>query len=144
MKDYLKISKDCGNKGSKGCFANGVDDEYAFGVITSDGTSIMFVNIFPIGPCWIIVDIDGPNKGANADGKDVFCFIIDTNGKGIFPDGIKEYHGSTEECIKSKNMSCTAWVINNENLDYLKADTDGKCINNNSIILDGTSNITCK
>lgn len=75
---------------------------------------------------FIYVDING-NKGPNQDGVDLFAFIIYRNGlvghgrKGIIRDVGFEWN-----CLK-KTMtapdqgrgSCTAWVLQNKNLDYL-------------------------
>ena len=45
-------------------------------------------------------------------------------------------------CISEKNYQCTAWVLEYGNLDYLKADSEGKC-NDSNIILDGVTNTSC-
>ena len=81
----------------------------------------------------IKVDING-KKGKYAFGRDVFIFNITP--KGIVPAGMQ---GATAESFEDTcNMSkktdangygCTAWVLQNENLDYLHCNDlswDGK------------------
>ncbi len=138
--EFMKISKTCGYTNNAGCFDknSGLDgsDFVAYKAITADGMSL-YLDCFIA--CWIYVDIDGPNKGEGLYGKDIFGFSVTEDKQG----GIAPL-GTDSNCLKYKNFNCTHWVINHENFDYLKADANGKCINNNSIILDGTSNITCK
>ena len=63
----------------------------------------------------IYVDIDGENKGKNELGKDMFKFdILNT---GIMPEGQDTSKGKPP-CVSNKY--CTAWVIEHENMDYLK------------------------
>ena len=70
------------------------------------------------------VDLDG-DKGPNSVGRDIFFFYI-TN-KGIQPSGLpSDVTGRTfpNSCQKdnvgaSNGYGCTAWVIYNENMDYL-------------------------
>ena len=78
--------------------------------------------------CAIYVDING-EKGPNALGRDVFTFKIHKNT--ISPAGnvTEPYYYFDRVCkINAQNefwdggvngMSCTGWVIANENLDYL-------------------------
>ena len=70
----------------------------------------------------IDVDIDGPEKGKNEYGKDKFVF--DVTDKGIYPEGI-ENDDLVEQCFG--NGYCTKWVIQNDSMDYLKADSRGNC-----------------
>lgn len=141
IKPYLKIQQECGFE--KGCLTNGyvktLDgrdyaiyegrvDEYRF--ILSDGTAVWYyidANAFKDTPIIgnIKVDIDG-KKGPYTFGKDVFLFYISTNK--IVPYGtqnatIGEY-SFDYACNKSKTtdangIGCTAWVLYNENMDYL-------------------------
>ena len=59
------------------------------------------------------------SKGPNTHGKDVFVFIVTK--KDITPEGTinETNHIFADEC-SSKGRGCTAWVIFNENMDYLK------------------------
>ena len=119
MVEFMKISKNCKLNSGEGCFStttNGGmlanvagkpefdfhDDAYKF--ITADGTSVY------IGLGWIVVDIDGPNKGPYEEGKDCFFFEI-KNGQ-IVPSSYLT--GTTPK------VQMTKWVLENDNLDYLK------------------------
>ena len=140
--EFMKISKDCGF--DEGCFSsapllasNGgtYDDNYLSGlqqrqcymVTLSDGTSLGFegkVN----GMEKIRVDIDGPNKGTNQSGKDIFDFSIyvsenrasldEANLNQLYPSNALGIGGSPKYCDPYQYE--TTWVIENGNLDYLK------------------------
>lgn len=139
---YLNVSKDCG--ANEGCFQKGAVKtldgrnyiEYDKRttepkIILADGTSVMFyANIFDNPncdasmPCGNIkVDIDGL-KGKYQFGEDVFIFEVTR--QGLMPQGnSKSFETFENYCNKSKStsgngQSCAAWVIYNENLDYLK------------------------
>lgn len=161
LEDFFKISKTCNGSGNGSCFsktfkcltgssctpkAEDMDSDCwrLESYILSDGTSI-----FPYYGCdmdsvGILVDIDGPNKGADTFGKDIFKFkYLSKNG---IVDNVLDV--STEanwkaNCFTS-GVACAAWIVRFDNMDYLKAGTDGKCKSNASIVLDGVSNITCK
>ena len=70
----------------------------------------------------VYVDIDGSNKGKNQDSYDMFAFSI--TDQGIFPSDtqyyIEDVSGNEGPCASSSY--CTAWVIINGNMDYLKCD----------------------
>ena len=111
--------------------------------ILADGTSVYFhvwnktCNGYnaPDGSksgCGLIeVDLDGPNKGPHQAGKDIFLFDI-SDTYGIYPFGsfqvAYDLDAIYKKCFNTGN-GCAAWVINNGNLDYLKADANGKCPN---------------
>ena len=66
------------------------------------------------------VDVNGPENKPNTVGKDVFYFAI-------YQNKIVPYGGNTGSATFDKRCKnggdgygCTAWVIYNENLDYLK------------------------
>lgn len=106
----------------------------------------------------IFVDIDGPNKGSSTAGKDLFDFwIFSPNSSGLgsqiastqswqlltdSPGG-----GNTmliDKTDLSSNFSSgrglATWVLQNDNMDYLKA-TNGKCKNNTVL---SWTNRSCK
>lgn len=79
----------------------------------------------------IWVDINGTKK-PNAFGVDFFAFFIDKNGN-LIPRGVdainpteqfqSEYDDFNTSCNKTANTmsaACTAWVLYNENMDYLR------------------------
>lgn len=134
IKPYLKIQKDCGP--NQGCFAdtmvktlNGADwvniNSYRNyqKLILSSGALLQIYN----GADWkdkaeIRVDINGFKK-PNVLGRDIFYFRVKDNK--IIPEGVPDDDRPFEtHCNKSSNLdyngdSCSAWVIYNENMDYL-------------------------
>lgn len=144
---YLRITKNCGT--GKGCWPSSVKYKYINGSFVSsaadddtalakaqlaDGTLILFVayadcTSFPQGQTqalksvcgYFYVDING-FKPPNAYGVDFFDFWI-TN-YGILPDGSSFDTQFENACNSSTGTGfgygCTAWVIYNENMDYLK------------------------
>ncbi|MBR1680787.1 type II secretion system protein [bacterium] len=169
--DFMKTSKICGMRQNQGCFfaSNAVYldgskdinfDEHIgyYKILTADGTSISF-RIYkmdcmedialpnasaPLNRCGTIyVDIDGPNKGQNCHGRDIFGFAL--TDRGIYPYGSQEqldYSKLKSNCFK-KGLWCTDWVIENGNMDYLKVGSDGKCPDGKTI-LDWSANTSCK
>ena len=80
----------------------------------------------------VFVDINGP-KPPNATGKDVFIFWFTRYG--VVPRGLPEETAKMATFCNIKNKhflngyACAAWVIYNENMDYLHCDDlswDGK------------------
>ncbi len=127
--EFMKLSKVCGNSGdscpagAETLFLN-ADDTYpgpcwnGYCAILADGTVVDLVYAGNI----IEIDIDGLNKGAHTYGKDIFVFDYDIN-------GIRPSVGGPGQCFKFG--LCSEWVIMNDNMDYLKADENGKCKNSN-------------
>lgn len=118
--EFMKISKTCGTNKNQGCIGKNFYDK------TSN-----YVPIFSLiaGDWLFLFDIDGPNKGASMLGKDIFSFTIVRNSSPteLRPDlGVAPIE-ALNNCFQSG--LCTEWVVNNGNLDYLKADTSGKCPN---------------
>ncbi len=91
-------------------------------MILSDGTMVMFnassaKDYSKYGQ--IYVDINGA-KPPNQVGIDFFYFYLFDNA--IVPAGAPRYYGDeffVEKCIKNAGFGCAAWVIYNENMDYL-------------------------
>ena len=136
---YLKYQKTCGR--NKGCFpnvtyksvtGNGYSkwEDYTTDrsrAILTDGTLIMFnfnalKNNSDNFYAQIYVDING-FKGPNQLGRDFFYFYI--NPEKIVPGGAKVLETIfpdqkfDENCIQQNGYACAAWVIYNENMDYL-------------------------
>lgn len=95
-----------------------------------------------------LVDIDS-TKGKSKHGSDLFEFYLTRNG--FYPVG---FDGDTtmkyvENCTKvgsnitADAQGCTAWVVNNGNLDYKNANSNGKCLSNTSKSLDFATNTSC-
>ena len=151
--EFMKISKDCGYEG-KGCFSSAkikdlrgeVSETYLDGaevmyaVTTADSMSLNFY-----ASVGVYVDIDGPNKGKNQAGSDIFVFQTDRETNMIYPAGQRNFDSMTDEEKKEATFGtgemAALWVIQNDNLDYLKADSDGKCPNGKQ--LNWTTNTSC-
>mgnify|MGYP004531217029 FL=1 len=160
MTEFLKVSKNCAIKTDQGCFSNGaknikmrsneeLNDQYDkssdyYKVQLADGTSVAFRMDLPRGTeayfGQIYVNLDGPNKGARKVNKNIFGFIIN-NGE-LQPSGANQADNVCFTDLGNLNPYCTKWVIENDNLDYLKADASGKCPNGK--VLNWTTNTTCK
>lgn len=136
---YLKYQKTCGR--NKGCFPNVTyksvtgngyskweyDTTDRSRAILTDGTLLMFnKSVITENENYIYaqiyVDING-FKGPNQLGRDFFYFYI--NPEKIVPAGAKaleeknEDQKFTKNCIQQNGYACAAWVIYNENMDYL-------------------------
>ena len=92
----------------------------------------------------IIFDIDGPNKGSNTIGKDIFCFNLDIDNNEI---SMPSYNVDLGHILTTgRGLEAANWVINFDNMDYLKANTSGKCSNSN-VTLNALANppvVSCK
>ena len=139
IQDFMKVTKFCDREHVKECI-NGVANP---AIILPDGASMLFWADFnrtpgelkTLGPDigTIEVDLDGPNKGKNEFGIDMFSFLI-TKDNGIIPRYSEDnrwfkYPDTCFSSIERGHECCTAWVIENGNMDYLNADETGKCKN---------------
>ena len=128
--EFMKVSKTCATNSGSGCCTNELikyldGDDANDSVCPSDGGAFILadgtlVGVYIGGPIGdLYVDIDGPNKGSNTFGKDVFVFRV--NNSEIYPYG---YDITTDNMLKincfNNGDHCTNWVIQNENMDYLK------------------------
>ncbi len=155
--EFMKTSKSCIDS-DNGCYTSsgknlyGGNNTYSTypSAILAGGSSILIQNIAcPNCNCngdgyagiycgYIRVDIDGPNKGKNTEGIDIFNF--DLTKDGILPTG----GGSSwvDNIIKNgcfyQGHYCAAWVISNGNMDYIDASHTsahdaGVCKNNHQL-----------
>jgi len=134
FKPYLNIAKDCGANGA-GCFymknykwlngstvyANYGTNNLYYKVLLADGASIAFRGLSDYGnpQCQMSIFYDVNGTGApNIRGKDMFEFQVINNT--VVPTGTLEKDFQQDCLAESANgVHCTAWVIFNENLDYL-------------------------
>ena len=87
----------------------------------------------------IYVDINGPNKGKNREGNDVFGFMISPDGILAYPDSDVTEEDIIDECSKYRSaFYCSYWVLTYDNMDYLKAE-DGVCPNGVELSIEHTS-----
>lgn len=133
LKDYLKITEYCGLE--KGCWystpmyaLNGElfgypDRGYFSKAILADGSMIMFYVEPDNKSGFYRIDVNG-EKPPNTLGKDIFTFNIEKNK--IVPWGVDVYPFDSfcnpKNSGKDQGRGCTAWVIVNENMDYLHCD----------------------
>ena len=123
----------------------------------ADGTTI---DIIPYGVTYpntvpgytgcviVYADIDGRNRGKNTYGNDIFKFAVDVNGtyanygiSGFVPSakyGIS-YPSMSNDLKYSKPGSSdhtghALWVIDFDNMDYLKAKSDGQTCPNGRVL----------
>ncbi|MGN0017484.1 MAG: hypothetical protein ACI37S_00400 [Candidatus Gastranaerophilaceae bacterium] len=147
--EFMKVSKTCVDTYDKGCaspknryyfsgsLAGGTFNDcryYCPQAVLADGASVILVNIryFECGKvagaidavtksyCGdVVVDIDGPNKGKNAYGRDLFSFAITGDG-GIIPRYTKNTDGLLKNCLYDGHSgSCGWWIIEKGNADYM-------------------------
>ena len=151
ISEFMKVSKNCGVTTDQGCFSNkktiqkksggysgiAVKDSSAdyYKLILADGSSLIFFAPTS-GVAGIYVNIDGPNKGTPILGKNVFLFNISEE-KGVY---YQDFSSMLAFCFDMGQ--CSFWVIQNDNMDYLKADSSGKCPNGK--VLNMTTNTSCK
>ena len=135
FKPYLNVAKDCGTTDDKSCAGEVYTTSSYYKVLLNDGTGLIFrgknsevinndnpeLSYNFLTPFEIFVDINGP-KGPGKWGYDIF--ELDESGGKIVPCGTPnlvgmptfEHHCSKKE---SSHYACAAWVLINENRDYL-------------------------
>ena len=138
--EFMKISKSCTNNTTAGCMKTGQTknlantnytvqpvDTNTYTYILADGTSLAIsasntsVHFF--------IDTDGPNKGNFTYGVDVFQFHA--NNDGLYYSKTSSNSSNLANCSGdiALIMTCEAWILDNDNMDYIKADKNGKCPN---------------
>ena len=150
--EFMKVSKNCGN--ASGCWSTApllidmtdqdnnnyyqlLSSQKYYFVMLADGTCLAFSDFGTIR-----VDIDGPAKGKTQAGNDIFDFKIDDDNTYLIPSySPLNWTGNVTRDYLMYAYS-TAWVIKNENLDYLKLDNSNKCPNGKQ--LNWETQITCK
>lgn len=117
----MKLTKNCGT--ASGCWKDG-DKEINSNAnyikaILANGASIA-IEEAPTLP--IYIDVNGPKKGSTQPGVDVFGFeLIDANNGFLRPMGADvDSDVNFRKFCGDDKLYCTAWVIKNGNMDYLK------------------------
>ena len=134
LTEFMKVSKNCKMEVNKGCLSsakvksigavedkNYDGDNSVYKFITADGTSIYFTSN------GAFVDIDGPIKGSTQYGKDIFLFQLADND--FVPMRKNEFSSYLVELTAGSGFSASGWVIDYDNMDYLKLTKDQKCPN---------------
>ena len=137
MTEFMKLSKSCGLAVNQGCWSKknmqnidgtsrGVmsmdSSNSVYKIILADGTAVYFVGI----EYTVIIDIDGPNKGNNQLGKDVFLFR--TSDGSVIPSRADNFSAYMSD-LKSEGRTASGWILDYDNMDYLKLNSGGKCPN---------------
>ncbi len=145
LKPYFKVIKDCGTEKGEECvyqdnfyMLNGSKEDtndYKFfekkyyKLLIANGSSVILrgkteCSLLSTKQCAeIYVDINN-KKSPNMLGKDIFYFMVYQNGQvipaiiGIDPNDGTNKHRCNPKAATA-GWSCTAWVIYNENMDYL-------------------------
>ncbi len=149
--EFMKVQKTCAPN-TTGCMTKNQGNSLNIGSVTdtlqkyyqailADGSSVSF---FPYDDACsenycstLYVDIDGPSKGSFTYGKDLFTFV-GTQKEGLYQAWALD-STQMEKCFKWGN-TCSAWVMQTDNMDYLKAGSDGKCKSNTSLTLNMFAN----
>lgn len=125
----------CGTGANTKCWANGntlINNGYK--IALKDGTTVSFYNDLSVAnfantPITAIVDLDGPEKGPNTEGIDMFKMFILNNS--TFNDGSYRVAANDEP----DPLSYLAWVLKYGNQDYMKCESNLKWYS--------TSNTSC-
>ena len=157
MSEFMKVQKTCAPN-TAGCFTKSqgnalksgfsvLDTPQAFyQVILADGTSVSFFPYVSDNHCQedgcynFYVDIDGPTKGSFTYGKDLFTFVGGSK-DGLNKSWAQNSTANKANCFKF-GSACSSWVLEFGNMDYLKADSSGKCPSGK--VLDWATNTSCK
>ena len=131
LKESLDVDLDCGDSDT-GCMSTSYTDAYYLKLKSGTGLAISIVNDLDFTcsnfqnkyyPCKfgnIYVDVNGPDKGPNQDGYDIFDFVL--SGNGVEPEGLS-YASGIYIYDETPNRN-TAWAIKAGNLDYNKCFSD--------------------
>ncbi len=144
FKKYLQVGQKCEPDNKKGCMKIG-ETEGVYSGILANGMSFNFIprnsscqevngtsKALKHVCADITIDINGPQKGENVGGKDTFRFYITKYGiipKGTANDIKFSFKNRCYYNDQSFGEACTAWVLYNENMDYLHCNDlswDGK------------------
>lgn len=135
--EFLKITKDCGLERDQGCFSstvtglNGATNVFRnkpdnstnqYKLILADGTSLGLYFNYSRALIYVLIDIDGPNKGPGVYGKDVFFLFYKTTTNLWEPTELKPQNaeGWGETGFLNDGVWAGHWIMRYDNLDYLK------------------------
>lgn len=131
LKESLDVDLDCGDSDT-GCMSTSITDAYYLKLKSGTGLAISIAGdldftcsdfqdkYYPCAFGNIYVDVNGPDKGPNQDGYDIFDFVLSANG--VEPEGLS-YASGIYIYDDIPNMN-TAWAIKAGNLDYNKCFSD--------------------
>ena len=158
LTEFMKISKNCGVTTNQHCFALdnvikgirgnslplwAVDNASNFyKVQLADGSSLGISG--SSSGIFFLVNIDGGKK-PSVMGRNTFLFT-GNHDEGVNPLRITgTLYSVILDCAGAtpSGSLCASWVIDYDNMDYLKTDTAGKCPNG-TVLGYSDSNISCK
>lgn len=131
LSQSLDVELDCADSADN-CMPTSYKDAYYLRLKSGMGLAITAYNDkesscsssgYKYYPCvfsYIRVDVNGPDKGPNQDGYDIFQFELSNNG--VEPEGLSYSQGVflyNDDLIEN-----TAWVIKAGNMDYNKCFSD--------------------
>lgn len=131
LKESLDVDLDCEDSDT-GCMSKSYTDAYYLKLKSGTGLAISIISdldftcsdfqdkYYPCAFAKIYVDVNGPDKGPNQDGYDIFDFVLSANG--VEPEGLS-YTSGIYIYDDIPNMN-TAWAIKAGNLDYNKCFSD--------------------
>lgn len=118
--DWIDDVDECFDTSAKSAYGEEIDDRMAGGTIAvlSNGVSVWLNYIDQA-----YIDVDGPNKGNNVIGEDIFHFSFSD---GFEPLGYGETFSTKAEDYRCpyNGDNCTAWALKMGNTDYLKCPGD--------------------
>ena len=125
MLDFIKTSKVCKTDSNQACFSvnpktlsGTTSNIMGYQFITSDGTSIG-LSYVGAGRTILYIDIDGPQKGSNTFGKDLFQLeLSDYLNKGLDINPLKDSHNVDLKTVM--NIMITSKKQFSLHYDYLK------------------------
>lgn len=126
LSEFLSVSKTCALNANQGCFSSSNVGSVSgstktsfdrnanyYKVILNDGASVAFGNSF------LYIDIDGPKKGFNKVGYDIFYLEYQDNEIYWRVPSDFEQVFATGSCRLGTASYCTGWVMNFDNMDYI-------------------------
>lgn len=92
------------------------DQSDAYKVILSDGTAMNIQwsdSELYVGDGYFQFDLDGPNKGRNTLGVDIFEIQLHNNKLGVAGNP------NADACRKLGGAPCAGWILTYDNADYI-------------------------
>ena len=139
LTEFMKTSKICNNISSCAqSFDNGSNSggsTYDNNAILADGTMFAINNTSAVGNDGGVIFVD-LGVGSGKEGKDVFTFLYGKN-KDVY---VGDYSGNAYVSCDNKYchpLTAASWVINFDNMDYLKTSNGTNCPNGTKLTFGG-------
>lgn len=142
--NYLDVALNCTNTGSTRCFldsnmfefdgSSSIRDSGGYSFVLQNGASVYIRSMnLASTTSGVDVDLDGPNKGPNRKGYDIF--VLQTNLDLYFePREMRNEVMNNDGSLKIINEYdfYSEWLYNYGNMDYLKCPNDLNWVNKHS------------